>query len=748
MTTATLSWDGTPLGPGPIALTVPPPAPGDDPTTMVMHAASAASTAVVSVPQGRLKAFFEGHPDRLFVSVEVAPIHRTLREVLEHVRGGKSGQAAVWALTRDGRWVDLRLLDRQVRYACDGNDFRLRSWEEITSDRLSAPRQADQNPADADRNRGRADDLVQILNVFERLCTEAGRLLGEAGPPPRPAYEFEPFSPEEAAALEARQNAVFARFLERRQPSGREATSGAGTRGQAVPPDDPQPPTAVVAEPALLGNHVEVWAAVSLGGTQTSGLTVDPRCLPALLQRAAQEYRRASNLLVDKPAEVHGCFKWEGEEVAHPESYPVTHAGRLARWLRDAYRHLCDSQNRPPDIPRKAGGQPVPNPERWSFWAACDDGLWAWRQLFRMLEVARIAGREGAVRPHYETVPLLRSMEPNLAVYRSLNVPVFRPRDGRVFVAGWLPELRARCLAAVCVERGYVPASRARLYRYVLRQDDPLAVAASELYAGACVPPAERHLADAEDSFSDLHDTDAERYRDWVWLTYALLETAPLGLPGALLTQLLRNDFGLEGLTEHAVRRLQGILADQVAYELEPFLADATFDLVTARLDLTANEGLRRLMNVEHPHTAGAALRNAFELRRRRQPVIRLAAQRGNEAAAGRAPSGPPREPRALFEYRALTLGGRMTARAASAAVRRQEVLMAEEEVMLAVAHDLGAAGYSLLGLGGTEFLLEVEAAEADRRQFEEIARVVQEAGRRILGNLVGLVALEAAEAW
>jgi len=47
-------------------------------------------------------------------------------------------------------------------------------------------------------------------------------------------------------------------------------------------------------------------------------------------------------------------------------------------------------------------------------------------------EVARIAGPEAVVRPRYETLPALRSMEPNLAVYRSLGVPVFCPRDGHM----------------------------------------------------------------------------------------------------------------------------------------------------------------------------------------------------------------------------------------------------------------------------------------------------------------------------
>jgi hypothetical protein len=504
------------------------------------------------------------------------------------------------------------------------------------------------------------------------------------------------------------------------------------------------------------------------------------------LERAQEQYRRASALLADKPEGVRGCFKWNHREVAQTKnSYPDVRPDRLAGWLREAYHGLCDDQNEPPDIPREANGQPSLNPEHWDFWAACDESLWAWRQLYRTLEVARIAGTEEVIRPVYDLVPRLRSKAPNLAVYRSLGVPVFRPREGHVLLAGKLLQLRARCLTAVCIENGYVARMAARLYQYVLRQVDPLEVVASELYAGSAKAAlAEQEVGandlaadgtDAEDQtatgvegadgaaratagagersrrfshevvrlgFLALRESDPREYTRWLSLAEALLDTVLLGLPDSFLTTLLRNEYGCQDLNERDVRRLRQILVNDVAYELAPFLEDITSEVVAARLGLTVNEELRQFLNPDHPAVTGPTLRNA--LKRHRRPITRL-------LRSAQAQSGSRERPRTRaewYQYRALTPGGRVTARAASAAVRRQQVLMAEEEVMLAVAHDLAAAGYPLLGLAGSEFVVEMPTTQASDRECENVARVASEAAGRILGDLPARIGYGVVERW
>ena len=87
------------------------------------------------------------------------------------------------------------------------------------------------------------------------------------------------------------------------------------------------------------------------------------------------------------------------------------------------------------------------------------------------------------------------------------------------------------------------------------------------------------------------------------------------------------TDLGLE-----PIRRSP--LYEEVASELKPFLEDATFDVVAARLGLTADEGLWRLVNVEHPLATGATLRNDLKRHRRRKPVNRLHPRRRMTAPA------------------------------------------------------------------------------------------------------------------
>jgi hypothetical protein len=778
MSTAALRWDGNPLGPGPIALSANVQAADDNPTGLMVLAASPASAGAVSVPVRRIKEFLDRHSDRLFVSIDVAPVHRQLLQTLEGRRSGRSARDAVWALTRDGRWVDLRLLDRQIRHARNSKDVGVRSWDEVAADTVSPK----DSTVEASTGGG---DLVLMLAAFDRLRTKAGRLMTEAGQPTPPAYEVAPLSPEEARAAAAQHQAALDYAMRRRQQAGLEGTPDVGAGQQAELPSVSPPQPAAPPEVAPLGHQVEVWAAVILGTGGLDGLTVDPESVPALLLRVHEEHQRASAMLARKPKEVRDCFEWEDRGVARSEGgYPVTRKVQLDGWLRKVFRGLYDMQNRPPEIPRTADGRPPLNPEHWGFWAGCDEGLWAWRQVFRMREAARIVGPNPVVRPRYETAPWFRSMEPNLAVYRSLGVPVFRPREGHVFIAGELPLLRAFCFTTVCVRRGYVSWSRARLQNYVLQEKDPLAVAASELYTKAAAPvprgrdgadgdeadandPGPAHQAitaphpvndvdapDAEDPETEfvladedalfvLLESDPEQYSDWLKRTSALLDTVLLGLPSNLLTALLRNEYCLETLREQDVRRLQLALV-RVAYELESFLEDATADVVASRLGLSANEELPQFMNMEHLEVTGSTLRNDLQKRRRRKPVMR----RLQSAAARPGPEGTSLGRQDLYQYRGLTLGGRVTSRAASAAVRRQEVLLTAEEVMLAAAHDLVASGYRLLGLAGSEFVLEAPATKASRHQLEKVSQVVQVASRRILVDWDVPIRLEVVERW
>jgi hypothetical protein len=477
-----------------------------------------------------------------------------------------------------------------------------------------------------------------------------------------------------------------------------------------------------------LGADVEFRGAMALAALQSprdgGGLRAVPERLRALEERADREFRRTSEILYRDP-QARECFRWEdGTRVVRRDKggFPDKTA-HLKTWLRDAIGRLADAQNRPAPVPRRPDGTPVFNPEHWGVWAGCDRSLWAWRQLYRMAELVRLSQRkELVVFPRYETLPALRSWEPNLAVYRRFGVRVFRPRPGHVFLAGRVRHLRLRCLAAVAVRQGYVATGQARLLNYLLRTHRPLWVAAKELFVANEVSRARRERLPgqlphedaidecrrlAEARFLEMRKQRSEEFKSWTRLVKALLDVAPLGLADPPMTALLRHDYGLDELTEPEVGHLIGLLAQEVAYELGPFLTDRTEDTVGARRGMTSQEVLARFVRTDDLDTSGAAMRNVVGGQGRRP--LRF------EVPTVITPPGASPRRADLYEYRSLTPGGRPTIRATQSVVRQQEVRLAADEVMLEVAFALTDRRYRLLGLAGSEFVVEVAEGQAEQ---------------------------------
>lgn len=754
MPTASTRWDGNVISPGPIALLAIEPAQGDAPEQWSLLAASSRSAGIVSINLSEVLPFLERHSEGLFVSKNIASLHGPLCLALGSLDkpGGRAAQDVLWALTREGRWVDMRLLDRQIRFVCGEFDFKLRNWDDIVAAWQEAiakeHRGTAEHPIASIAVPSQQDEFSQVMAVYSWLQTQADQLVAEARPVPAPDLGLPPLSAEEVESMNANLTRALNNWKKRTNYTEPAIPTN---RGPVSPEEDaPRPPAQTPQSESTPHIHqLDVWAAVGFARDQLPGLTVDPARLADLRDEAMAEYGRASAVLYQNQ-NVRSCFEWSGEVVSrNRKGFPTVRDKRLKHWLREAFKGLCDNQNQPADVPRDANGYPSLNPEHWGFWAACDVHLWAWRQVSRMADLARIAD-SGAVVPHFETVPHFQSLGPNLTVYRSMGIPVFRPRPGCLFVTLKLRDLQTRCLTAVSLRRGYVSNQAARLYHYVLQQRESLEVAASELYAnemiqgtGTDVRHDEYHKAKFH--FASLRDTDSDQYQVWLELTNALLETTPLGLPGIFHTVLLRNEYNLD-LTESDVLRLRNNLVENVAFELRSFLEDGTLDLVTSRLGLTANEGLRRLMNPEFVEVTGPTLLNQLRGRRWRMPVMNQYRQRGSESAP--APHPPFQKSRQeLIESRAITLAGRVTRRMKSTAVRRQEVLMAVDEVMLAVAHDLRAAGYALMGVAKDEFLLEVPLGP-DEAIIDRIATTAQQASRRLLRDLGPPIAVDINDEW
>ena len=385
-------------------------------------------------------------------------------------------------LTREGRWVSsAALLDRQVRRARKPDENAHRDWPKIVEDWAPDCAQdsgaRDQQPPVRDENRRLLDQSIQILNVFERLWTEASDFAREAASVHEPAFEIMPREPEIAEAMRVQTEASFEAMLARRIGIGLDSPGA-----EEVLAPDPARQTTV--PPVPLGHRVEVWASVSL--KRMPGLVVGPRpCFQRCWQQLLRNTRSASRLLSQKP-EVRDCFQWSGEEVArnrNDKGLPQYNGRLLAGWLNKAVDELCDCQNRPADILRSADGRLSLNPEYWGIWPGCDNTLHAWRQVLRMADVARIArrGESDSAKLQDGRRALSSTVEPNLT--RCTDLCTYQC-SSHAAVTSSLPDrcqnYAVRCLAAICVRRGGLQISRLR--NYLLWQDAPLDIAAAEMF--------------------------------------------------------------------------------------------------------------------------------------------------------------------------------------------------------------------------------------------------------------------------
>src|SRR5689334_2104740 len=136
-------------------------------------------------------------------------------------------------------------------------------------------------------------------------------------------------------------------------------------------------------------------------------------------------------------------------------------------------------------------GPPSEDPEDWGDLVWDHPRLGAWHDLVLAPEVARSCVGDGSscLHPRYETLPRLRSREPDLDLLRRLGVNrVFEPSPGQVFLAVRLKDLPLRALAAVCQHR----LGSSTLAGLFTRGDDPGEYAAAAL-AGLAQPRREEY---------------------------------------------------------------------------------------------------------------------------------------------------------------------------------------------------------------------------------------------------------------
>ena len=349
-------------------------------------------------------------------------------------------------------------------------------------------------------------------------------------------------------------------------------------------------------------------------------------------------------------------------------------------------------------------------------------------------------------------MPILRSRNPDITTLRSLGISVFRPQSDHVFVVSILPQLKVYCLAALYEQGGRMP--RGRLAGHFLGCEDLIGTIAAELYVNANGKSVSDESDDSEDEkeeggkdarsnspleeamdhFTDLKDTDPETYQYWWWLTQVLMETVPLGLPTSLLTVLLEGEYGWEDVNESQVELLKSTLV-AVVYEFEDFLDDHILNRLTRVLGLTSAEAVDRLLLPVYAQIADGTLRADLFEKREENPMWRFIRQLRRDRSAV-VPRDDEIVARVLKHF-TRTAAGRVIGPAFHSEMRRQQVLLASDEVMKAIAYTLVAKGFALAAVGDNQFVLEIPKSDATEEFLEQVARLAIEAERKILGRFV-----------
>jgi hypothetical protein len=793
------NWDGSELPEGLIALELLMPGAETRPEARVLVANVTAESAPVQIELSQALEFLDRHVDRMFISWDVSEVFHALARHCGR-REDTAYPLILVRLIECGRWVDLHLLDRTLQFV-EGRAPRDRDSKAILSDcpgTITGEASRDQKKADRDISTTSEMQLSVLFQLYDVLHRQAEEVEHEQAParsisdwPDEPPAASE----EELLAqlrskldrLKRHQNPVCKTEPQASETAGETAAVGNSGSARLTPEQQeiPQPrPT------GLLGNRTDLKSRVACGEHENNvpALLVGRRSLTDLLDKIRARLNKAE-CVIQKDSEATACLKWDKSHVRlNQKNYLETNDAKMRGWLGTKAENLL-GKDRVRSLPCVDDGKPTVNLEHWGHWAACDRSLWHCRDLFRMAELLRCFNADRPIRSRVESLPLLRSYEPNLSVYRQFKIPVFHPRPGRIFACGRVVDLRYRANSAICVRHGFAVPRREfevmlpilfqpadsggrpdqRVEHDVDLEQSVIPAIARELYiafrtqeeragvASAAERDERRRISldwlcassDADSRFCDEFDAFREDntppYDEWRHLADALLNSVPLGMSDELLRKYLEFEYGIDQWDLAQVQQLRKHLCERIAYGYTLFLEDQTIPDCAPSLNIPVAEAIERFVNPEYPETSGDALRNRTRGRRRgRFSAAASSDTERNESTNYHANSVVRR---LNLDARGRSLGGRPTIRADSQTYRRQEMLMTADDVMMEIGFGLVTAGHHLLGIAGNEFVVELRERGAESKT-KDVREIVSRASERVLKNDYATVAIWHADTW
>jgi hypothetical protein len=764
-------WGEESLEAGPISLFLATKAAGDGCPPDIAFGGVSDGDKNVLIARERLAVFLQKHAEATLICYDAASLHWSIHAYLEQ-HGEQEDVGLLWKYSEEFRLVDIMLLDQHVRRIQGDNDVAATSLEKLVQRcaGVELPNQAKIGEqvvvAQKELAKGKAADgskfgfltviATGVLRTYERLLVEITAIENAVDASQLPSVTMPPMDPTVVAKLEAQGDVLIKKILSKRGTAAGSTNPPADLGNAAIEK---------LGSFDVMGIGIEVQAAIALNRPDQEGLHVYRQGLRDLCARNCERYQRASEILY-RDGDTRACFEWSdsdsnGMVVKRSEDgLPMYKAKYLKTWLRNLGESFRDIHNLPAKIPCKHDGAPSFDPERWGIWSACNLKLRAWRDLQRSAHLALHLDGATRLRPVYSVVPVLKSRAPDLLALRSLGLPVFCPREGRVFVVGELPLLKVICFAAIHQDGSHTP--RGRLIGHFLRTKEPREQIAGELWAFATRQYRPSTVVDDEEAisahprpnldeslerFAETKESDPDVFFRWIEVAVRLLETVPLGLPEEYLRSLLEIEHPWNDMCGVDLHELAAVWLRQVIPEIGEFLDDDVHRRLARILRLTPGEGVDLLAEREFINTTDAALRNDLHRRRKGSPLWQFIGEVRRKQLKPQLPSDGEIVDLVLMR-RVRTPAGRVIGPAFCAEVRRQQLELLADEVMKPVAYSLTANAFRVVAVVDGQFVVELPVLEATDDTLRQICCLARDASHTILAPLSVGCACERADFW
>jgi hypothetical protein len=483
-----------------------------------------------------------------------------------------------------------------------------------------------------------------------------------------------------------------------------------------------------------LSAGLESQGAIALSRMGRRGLRLQSRALDQLEAACERAHGDCSRrLLIDHAA--RKAFHRKGGVIEREATtgYPRQKPRELRGWLQAELEATSGISDIPPEPPRTREGKISVLPDFWGDlvhrrqllrdWA----DLWAAAKVGESLRESRAKG-DGMVRPSYELFPRLVSRNPPLEGFRGLGMgPAFEPEPGMTFLIGKLPGLLLRSFAQLDLQLG-----RGSLISHEIDfRADPIDALAARLYARDLArreyPTADLFDLETVGQFHDLDDDSTERQR-WRQIAGVLLDAVlgRLDAPAARMSlernfRIIYDASSMQRLWNDVVEILSNLIR---SHGEDPTLELAShaigcyeFELEDAIRGETPSDRLRFLRDLLRGRVANVV---AFE---------RIAGLCRDERLAGllRDRLGSPELYRRIFAGYAATGTGRVRQGGFFATDRYDGLSDLVEDATKAALFEVVAAGFDLVGWAGPEFAIQV----AERVDVPTEALRLKEAAER-----------------